>query len=242
MYDKEMIARAILSPFTSIYTNELALQETIEGFKYGVRSIVVGPGQLDMIKDVEKKHHNGYTRTAVAVGYPFGGHTVRFKKYLVDYARQKGINEVNYGINITAAKSKDFKTLREELGEVLKTAGGKISVIPMLWMVRIPLDLVDKLCRLYIDLGITAVKTNPGIHFGDMKVEHVSYLAGHYGDKLVIEVAGRVRSREKTEDMARVGASYFHISQWKRISGIGQDLQFDFATKKTEYGEYKDRF
>ena len=74
-----------------------------------------------------------------------------------------------------------------------------------------------------------------------MKIEHVSYLASHYGDKLVTEVAGRVRSREKAEDMTRAVASYFHISQWKRIGGIGQDLQFDFITKKAEFGEYKHR-
>jgi deoxyribose-phosphate aldolase len=241
MYDREMIARSILSPFTSNYTNELALRETIEGFKNGVRSIVVGPGQVEMIKNVEQRYGNGYTRTGMAVGYPFGGHTQKYKEYLTGYALEKGIDEINYGVNITAVKSGDFHTVRKELELVLKTAGGKINIIPMLWMVRIPFELVDRLCRLYIDVGITAVKTSPGIHFGDMKVEHVSYLAGHYGDRLVIEVAGRVRSREKAEDMTRAGASYFHISQWRRIGGIGQDLQFDFVTKKAEFAEYRDR-
>jgi deoxyribose-phosphate aldolase len=241
MYDKEMIARSILSPFTSNYTNELALQETIEGFKNGVRAIVVGPGQLDRIKDAERKYDNGYTRTGMVVGYPFGGHTIEYKQYLVDFAKQKGIDEINYGINITAVKSGDYDTLRKELEAVLKTADKKINIIPMLWMVRLPFDTVDRLCRLYIELGITAVKTSPGIHFGDMKIEHISYLADHYGDRLTIEVAGRVRSREKTEEMTRAGASYFHISQWRRIGGIGQDLQFDFTTKKTDFGEYRDR-
>jgi deoxyribose-phosphate aldolase len=242
MYDKEMIARAILSPFTSNYTNELAVEEAIEGFKHGVRSIVVGPGQLDMIKEVERKHNNGYTRTGMVVGYPFGGHSKKYKEYLTEYAIKRGIAEINLGINITAAKSGDFKTVREELESLVKIASGKINLIPLLWMVRIPLELTDKLCQIYADLGIKAVKTSPGIHFGDMKVEHVSYLAKHYGDKFVIEVAGRVRSRKKAEDMTGAGASYFHISQWKRIGGIGQDLQFDFVTKKSEFGEYKDRF
>jgi deoxyribose-phosphate aldolase len=241
MYDKEMIARAILSPFTSNLNNEIARQETIDGFKHGVRSIVVAPGQLDMIMDVKKQYNNDYTRTGMIVGYPFGGLTREYKEYLAGYAVKKGIDELDVGVNITAIKSGDLKTAREELEGLLKIAGGKANVIPLVWMVRIPLELADKICRMYVDIGIKSIKTSPGIHFGDMKVEHVSYLANHFGDKLLIEVAGRVRSREKAEDMTRAGASYYHMSQWRRIGGIGQDIQFDWNTKKADFGEYSDR-
>ena len=241
MYNKEMVSRAILSPFTSNFDNELARQETIDGFKHGVRSIVVAPGQVDMIIEVKKQYGNGYTRAGMTVGYPFGGLSSKFKEYLTQFAVDKGIDEIDLGVNITAIKSGDFKTAKDELCSLLKIADGKLNIIPLVWIVRIPLELADKICQMYIDVGIKSIKTNPGIHFGDMKVEHISYLANHYGDKLLIEVAGRVRSREKAEEMTRLGASYYHMSEWRRIGGIGQDIQFDWDTKKAGFGEYTDR-
>ena len=241
MYDKEMISRAILSPFTSNFDNELAKQETIDGFKYGVRSIVVAPGQVNMIMEVKKQFDNGFTQAGMTVGYPFGGFSRKFKEYLTQYAVDMGINEIDLGVNITALKSGDFKTAKDELVSLLKIADGKLNIIPLVWIVRLPFEVVDKICQMYIDVGIKSIKTNPGIHFGDMKTEHISYLAEHFGDKLLIEVAGRVRSREKAEEMTRLGASYYHMSQWRRIGGIGQDVQFDWDTKKAAYGEYNDR-
>jgi deoxyribose-phosphate aldolase len=241
MYDKEMIARAILSPFASNLDNEIARQETIDGFKHKVRSIVVAPGQVDMIMDVKREYDNGYTRTGMVVGYPFGGFSKTFKEYLTRYAVEKGVDEIDFGVNITAIKSGDLKTAKEELESILKIADGKVNVIPLVWMVRIPFELADKICQMYVDIGIKSIKTSPGIHFGDMKLEHVAYLASHFGEKLVIEVAGRVRSREKAEDMTKAGASYYHMSQWRRIGGIGQDIQFNWLTKKADFGEYTDR-
>jgi len=241
MYDREMVSRAILSPFTSNLDNELARLETIDGFKQGVCSIVVAPGQVDMIMEIKKQYGNGYTRAGMVVGYPFGGFTRNYKEYLTQFAVEKNIDEIDLGVNITAIKSGDFKTAKDELESLLKIADGKLNIIPLVWIVRIPLELVDRICRMYIDVGIKSIKTNPGIHFGDMKTEHISYLANNFGDKLLIEVAGRVRSREKAEEMTRLGASYYHMSQWRRIGGIGQDIQFDWDTKKAGFGEYKDR-
>ena len=43
------------------------------------------------------------------------------------------------------------------------------------------------------------------------------------------------------EVMREAGASYFHMSQWRRICGGEFDYAFDFATKTGAYGEYKDR-
>ena len=100
---------------------------------------------------------------------------------------------------------------------------------------------IDKLCEMYIDLGLTTLKTSAGLHFGNMKVEHVDYVHKHYGDKLDIEVAGRCRTRETAEAMRMAGASYFHMSQWRRICGGEKDYAFDYEKKEGAYSEYRDR-
>ena len=237
-----MYQRTVLSPFLSFMANDTIEQEIRDGFSKKVRSIVVEPYQVPLLKKLQKECDNGYTRTGMTLSYPFGGLTTKMKLMLIKYALDHEIDEVNMGIDINAVMSGNWDKAKDELRKILEAAEGKINVIPVSWVVKVPLETMDKLCQMYIELGITTMKTNPGLHFGDMKVEHVKYLYDHYGDKLVIEVAGRCRTREKAEAMTNVGATNFHMSQWRRICGEGFDYQFDYITKQGGYGEYKDRY
>lgn len=242
MYNSEMYQRAILSPFLSFCPNEVIVQEMEEGYKQNVRAIIVEPYQVPLMKEIKENYPDSQTRIGMTVGYPFGGLTTAMKVELTKYALAEGLDEIDVGINVNALMSGDFETVRSDLKAVLDAAEGKMNVIPVSWLVRLSLENIDKLCQMYIDLGITTMKTSAGLHFGDMKVEHVAYVHNHFGDKLEIEVAGRCRTREKAEAMKEAGAAYFHMSQWRRICGEGQDYQFDYLTKQGGYGEYKDRF
>lgn len=239
MYDKEFVKLLVSSPFVSFIPTDISRRDLIEGYKYGLRAQTVPPGLLDVITKVKKEHDNGTTRTGMVIGYPYGGFSKNFKVYLAKEALRYGIDEVDVGINVTAAASGDIETVKDELLAILNAVEGKVKVVPMLWMVKLPFEIVDKLCEMYIEIGITAVKTSAGIHFGSMTLEHIEHIARNYGDKLSIEVAGRCRSRQLAEDMLKAGASYFHSGSWKKMSGIGTDIQFDYDTKITSYEEIK---
>lgn len=241
MYDKEMYERACLSPFLSFCPNDIIEKEMVDGFKNNVRSIVVEAYQVPKLKEVKKQFPGTPTRIGMTDGYPFGGYTTATKVRQAEYAVQEGLDEIDLGINIHALMSGDWDAVRDDIKEVVDTVDGELNIVPVSWLVKLPLESVDKLCKLYIDLGLTSMKTSAGLHFGDMKVEHVAYVHEHFGDKLDIEVAGRCRTREKAEAMRAEGASYFHMSQWRRICGGGQDYAFDYITKVGGYGEYKDR-
>lgn len=241
MYDDEMYGRTVISPFLSYYPNDVIEKEIIDGYNKRVRSIIVEPYQIPMLKEMEKKYGNGYTRTAMTIGYPYGGLTTETKVMLMKYAVEHEVDEVNVGININAILSGDMERAKEDLRQVTEAAEGKSTVVPVSWVIKIPFELVDKICEMYIELGLHAMKTSPGLHHGDMKVEHVEYIHKHFGDKLEIEIAGRCRTRDKAEKMTAAGAECFHISQWRRICGNGQDYQYDYRTKQGGYGEYKDR-
>jgi len=240
MYDRDFVKRAITSPFISNLTEEVVRQELIDGFKHGVRSAIVAPGQCELINELKDKYDNGYSRIGMVVGYPYGGMTTNMKVYLTKLAKEMNLDEVDVAFNVTAAASWDFGTVKKELELILEAADGELDIIPMLWMVKFPFEIVNELCRIYVELGIKSIKTSAGIHFGRMQVEHIAWLYNNWGDKIDIEVAGKVRSRDVAEDMIAAGAKYFHLGSWRRISGIGQDIQFDFDTKETYFGEYKE--
>ena len=241
MYDKEMYERACLSPFLSFCPNDIIEKEIEDGFRYNVRSIIVEAYQVPKLKEIKKKYPDTQTRLGITVGYPFGGITTDTKVRQALYAVEEGLDEIDVGININALISNDWETVREDLKTVVDAVDGRLNIAPVSWLVRLSLANIDKLCELYIDLGITTLKTSAGLHFGNMKVEHVDYVHKHYGDKLDIEVAGRCRTRETAEAMYKAGASYFHMSQWRRICGGEHDYAFDYINKIGAYGEYKDR-
>ena len=130
---------------------------------------------------------------------------------------------------------------KKDLAAVVEATEGKVEVIPVSWAVRVPFETLDQICEMYIDLGITTMKTSAGLHYGAMQVEHVQYIQRKFGDKLAIEVAGRCRTRETAEAMRAAGAVCFHMSQWRRICGNGYDYQFDYLTKKGGYMTDRDR-
>lgn len=241
MYDKEMYERAILSPFLPFCANDSIELELSDGFAHNVRAIIVEAYQVPLMKEVRKKYPNTKTRMGITVGYPFGGITTETKTRQALYAVEEGMDEIDVGINIHALMSGDWDTVREDLKAVMDAVDGRLNVIPVSWLVKLSLENIDRLCNMYIDLGIRTMKTSAGLHFGDMKVEHVEYVHRHFGDKLEIEIAGRCRTREKAEAMHAVGGSYFHLSQWRRICGGGKDYAFDYISKVGGYGEYKDR-
>ena len=241
MYDREMYERTILSPFLPYCSNDYIEKEIEDGFAHNVRSIIVEAYQVPLLKEIQKRYPQSTTRIGITVGYPFGGITTETKIRQALYAIEEGLDEIDIGINIHALMSNDWDAVREDLKAVMDAVDGRLNVIPVSWLVKLSLENIDRLCELYIDVGIKTLKTSAGLHFGDMKVEHVAYVHTHYGDKLEIEVAGRCRTREKAEAMTAVGGSYFHLSQWRRICAGGQDFTFDYITKAGGYGEYKDR-
>ncbi len=238
MYDKEMISRCVLSPFGSFYKEEQVRKELTDGYRYGVRSIVVEADQVPMLKEIEKQYGNGYTRTGMVLGYPYGGYTTEIKLKLAEYAIENGIDEVDLGVNIHAFWSNDIETMYRDLKAVVDYADGRLRIAAIAWLIRNSLENIDKIMDTFVRAGVKVIKTNPGGRFGEMKVEHIQYVHTHYPE-IEIEVAGRCRSRETAEKMVEAGASYFHLSSWRRMSGIGEDIQFDYDTKVADYMEYK---
>ena len=238
MYDREMISRCVLSPFGSFYKEDQVRKELIDGYRYGVRSIVVEADQVPMLKEIEKQYGNGYTRTGMVLGYPYGGYTTDIKLKLAEYAISHGIDEVDLGVNIHAFWSNDTETMYRDLKTVVDYADGRLRIAAIAWLIRNSLENIDRIMDTFIRAGVKVIKTNPGGRFGEMKVEHIQYVHNHYPE-IEIEVAGRCRSRETAERMVEAGATYFHLSYWRRMSGIGDDIQFDYDSKVADYMEYK---
>ena len=234
MYDKEVISRSILSPIGSGNTYDEIRDSIIEGFEQKVRSILVLPFHAELLAQLHKQYDNGYTRIGIILNYPYGGFTTDYKVYLMKHAVRHQMDEVALGVNISAFLSGDIERFKNDIIAVKEASEGKVDLIPITWAIRIPLEKLEEMIRILLELDIHRIKTSPGVRFGAMQVEHIQFIHRVFGNQIEIEVAGRVRKRETVEAMALAGATSFHLGSWKRISGYGQDLEFNWKTKKNE--------
>ena len=165
MYDKEMYERACMSPFLSFLPPDIIDKEIEDGLKHNVRSIIVDPDQVARLKELKKKHPESTTRLGITDGYPFGGLTTKTKIRQALFAVEEGLDEIDVGININALMSDDWTTVRDDLKAVIDAVDGRLNIAPVSWLVRLSLANIDKLCEMYIDLGLTTLKTSAGLHF-----------------------------------------------------------------------------
>lgn len=242
MYDSEVINRCSFSPIGFNNTYEEVKETILDGFTYKARSILVSPMHVEILAEMAKEYGNSYTRIGMIDNYPYGGFTTEYKVILANHALKYGMDEICLGPNISAFLSGDLDRFKSDIAAVQEVISGKMEMSVITWAVRIPLEKLEQMLNILLKMGIHRIKSSPGVRFGDMQLEHIEFIHRRFGTDIEIEVAGRVRSREKMEAMAQAGATTFHLGSWRRISGIGQDMSFNWDTKRNEYGEYKDRF
>ena len=241
MYDKELFERCCVSPIGFECSMEQVREEILDGFRYRACSIWVSPGHVELLAELAKEHGNGFTRLGMIDNYPYGGFTTEYKVYLAQYALQYGLDEICLGVNIAAFLEGDIPRFKDDIQQVLDAVQGRMDVVPLTWAIRIPLEKLEEIINIYLSMGIRRIKTSPGVRFGQMEQEHIQFIRRVFGDQLEIEVSGRVRSRNKVEKFIDCGADHFHLGSWRRICFGMQDRVFNWETKKSEFGAYRDR-
>lgn len=214
MIDPIVEKRLVAAPVEPDITEKDIRKFAEELNKYDYHSVIVDEYNLDLAISLFKK-----PRVGLIISYPLGGMTTETKVKLVEIAVSKGCSEINVCPNYVAIKSGDFKTAREDLEAVFKTASGKLDVIVVPQVGLMTLEEIKKICDMCLEIGIHIVKTNSGLNLGKSEVDHIKYIKKLYGDKMEIEVSGGVRNLNQAREFIDAGADRVHSSTWKQVIG-----------------------
>jgi deoxyribose-phosphate aldolase len=90
---------------------------------------------------------------------------------------------------------------------------------------KMTLGEIYKLCKLFVEVGCTRVKTNSGMNYkgetvlGVTEVEHIQFIKRNFPD-IHIEASSGIFTMEKAKAVLEAGAENIHTVTWKACMGI----------------------
>ncbi|EKE01139.1 MAG: deoxyribose-phosphate aldolase [uncultured bacterium] len=144
-------------------------------------------------------------KAIAVVGFPLGAATSQAKAFEAKEAIHAGAEEIDMVINIGAIKSKDYKTVYEDIRQVVE-ASKPYAVKVILETSNLDHDEKVLACALSKTAGAAFVKTSTGFGSGGATVEDIALMRKIVGENMHVKASGGIRTKEDAEKMVNAGA------------------------------------
>ena len=142
------------------------------------------------------------------VGFPLGQNTIAAKVFETKNALETGATEIDYVINVSAAKEGQWEYLAREMAEIVAVcdAAGALSKV-IFENCYLTKEEIAKLCEIASRVKPSFVKTSTGTTSSGATVEDVAMMAELTPDEVEVKASGGVRTAANFIDMLRAGAT-----------------------------------
>lgn len=212
-----MIDHTLLKPDA---TREQLIQICDEAKQYGFATVCVNSANIPL---VARQLQGSTVKPIAVVGFPLGAATSQAKAFEAREAIRAGAKEIDMVINIGALKSKDYKTVFEDIKTVVEASKpDKVKVI----LETSQLNGEEKViaCALAKTAGAAFVKTSTGFGGGGASVEDITLMRRVVGLDMEVKASGGIRTREDAQKMIQAGADRIGASASVGIV-TGQDAK-----------------
>lgn len=198
----KMIDHSLLNP--SLNTSELEEGCSL-ALRYNVASVCILPYALERCAEILA---GSTVNASTTIGFPHGGHTTAIKLAEADQALRDGGQELDAVINISKARSGDWRYIQEELAALTETThagGAKIKVI----FENAYLDNVAKirLCQICGEIGVDWVKTSTGYAPSGATLPDLELMRKHSPASVQVKAAGGIRDLDALLAVRAIGVS-----------------------------------
>lgn len=182
-----------------------------EANQYRFMSVCVNPNYVKLCSERLK---DSPVKVCSVVGFPLGANKISTKIFEAKEAIIDGATELDYVINISAIKDKEFKYIEEEMKAFIDLKNEfKIIVIKViLETCYLTSDEIIKVCSIARKLKIDYVKTSTGFGSSGAKVEDIELMKDVTEGDVKIKASGGIRTKNdftvfKEAGVDRIGAS-----------------------------------
>lgn len=195
-----------------------------EAKQYNFATVCVNSSNIPLVARLLK---GSLVKPIAVVGFPLGAATAQAKAFEAKEAIHAGALEIDMVINIGALKSKDYKTVYEDIKQVVE-ASKPCPVKVILETSSLDRDEKVSACVLSKTAGAAFVKTSTGFGSGGATVEDITLMRKIVGDDMHVKASGGIRTKEDAEKMVNAGADR-----------IGASASVAIVTgKKAQAGKY----
>lgn len=216
-----MIDHTILKPEAS---REEITKICEEAKRYSFATVCVNACNIPLVARLLK---GSSVKPIAVVGFPLGAETAHAKAYETKEAVAAGAQEIDMVINIGALKSKDYKTVFDDIKAVVEAA----KPYPLKVIIEASnINNEEKIiaCALSKTAGAAFVKTSTGFGKGGATVDDVALMRRIVGNDMAVKASGGIRTKEDAEAMVKAGADR-----------IGASASVEIVTgKKAKAGNY----
>ena len=203
----KMIDHSLLNP--ALTTQELE-QGCALALRYDVASVCILPYYLARCAQILA---GSKVNTSTTIGFPHGGHSTSIKLAEARQALRDGGQELDVVINISKARSADWRYIHDELAaltSLIHEAGAQIKVI----FENAYLDDAAKirLCAICAEAGADWVKTSTGYAPSGATISDLELMRAYSPPHVQVKAAGGIRDldallRVRAIGVTRVGAT-----------------------------------
>jgi deoxyribose-phosphate aldolase len=154
------------------------------------------------------------------VGFPLGATLPEVKAAEAARAVGDGAAEIDMVLNVGALRSRDYRTVGDDIRGVVSQAGVPVKVI--LETALLTRDEKIKACTLAKAAGASFVKTSTGFGPSGATVEDVRLMRSVVGDDVSVKASGGIRDAETAQAMLEAGADRIGASASVRIAHEGR--------------------
>jgi deoxyribose-phosphate aldolase len=183
-------------------TREQLITMCDEAKQYNFATVCVNSANIPLIA---RQLKGSAVKPIAVVGFPLGAATSQAKAFEAREAIRAGALEIDMVINIGALKSKDYKTVFEDIKLVVDAAKPcKTKVI----LETSQLSDEEKVvaCALSKTAGAAFVKTSTGFGGGGATVEDIALMRRVVGSDMEVKASGGIRTHEDAQKMIQAGA------------------------------------
>ncbi|MEO0179766.1 MAG: deoxyribose-phosphate aldolase [candidate division WOR-3 bacterium] len=184
----------------------------VKSLNYPFRAIVVGPNMVRVARELVPE---GGPRLVSVAGFPMGFHALDVKMREAEISIKAGVSEIDYVIDISLAKDKDYRALENE-AKALLSLGVPLKAI--LECGLLSEDEKEDSARALAGAGISFVKTSTGFLAGGATLYDVALL--HFaveGTGCGVKASGGIRTLEDLQRMRLAGADIIGTSYGLKI-------------------------
>ncbi len=184
-----------------------------EAREYQFASVCINPAFVALAAELLR---GSPVKVCTVVGFPLGATTSFTKAAETKEAVANGADEIDMVINIGALKNGEDHLVEEDMREVVRAAGGRITKA-IFETALLSDDEVIRACRMAKRAGLDYVKTSTGFGPGGATVHHVSLMRKTVGRSMGVKASGGVRDLEGAREMVAAGATRIGASASVKI-------------------------
>jgi len=176
-----------------------------EAKKYGFAMVAINPAPVALCRRLLE---NTNVHVGAAVGFPLGQNTIATKLFETEDAIMNGADEIDYVVNLTQLKEKNYAYVEEEMVSIVELCRRK-KVVSKVIFENCYLKREEKLalCSIAREVGPDFIKTSTGFGTGGATFEDVELMKNAVRDSVKIKAAGGIRSLETALRMIDLGVS-----------------------------------